>query len=85
VILQDLKEAWDAQADEHNKFESLGLDEIVAFAQEQERAKLKKVADALPELLVEYKIVSPEDGQDEGVTLDRIKRMQNFLSIYFGM
>lgn len=33
--LEELQVAWNAQADEYNQWDELGLDEIVAFAQEQ--------------------------------------------------
>ena len=35
MTLNELEAAWNAQADPFNQWEALGLDEIVAFAQQQ--------------------------------------------------
>lgn len=33
--IDELKAAWNAQADKYNQWDELGLDEILAFAQQQ--------------------------------------------------
>lgn len=40
--LDELEAAWNAKADRHNQWRELGLDEIVAFAQEVERESARK-------------------------------------------
>ncbi len=42
MTLEELKAAWNAQADECNQWSELGLDEIVAFAQKVEREACAK-------------------------------------------
>ena len=48
MSIDELKAAWNAQADKYNQWDELGLDEIVAFAQYQEREACAKVCDELP-------------------------------------
>ncbi len=43
--LDELEVAWNAQADKFNQWQDLGLDEIVAFAQEEEREASAKRAE----------------------------------------
>lgn len=43
--LNELEEAWNAQSDRLNQWCELGLDEIVHFAQEQEREACAKVCE----------------------------------------
>lgn len=39
--IEELRAAWNAQADQYNQWDDLGLDEIVAFAQEVEREQAR--------------------------------------------
>ena len=43
--LEELEAAWNANADRFNQWSELGLDEIVAFAQEVEREACAKVCE----------------------------------------
>ena len=45
MTTDELAAAWNAQADELNQFDTLGLDEIVAFAQLVERERCACVAE----------------------------------------
>jgi hypothetical protein len=45
MSIDELKAAWNAQADAMNQWDELGLDEIVDFAQEQMREACAKVCD----------------------------------------
>ena len=43
--IEELQAMWNAQADQYNSWDELGLDEIVAFAQEVEREACAKVCE----------------------------------------
>ena len=43
--IEELQAMWNAQADKYNSWDELGLDEIVAFAQEVEREACAKLCD----------------------------------------
>ena len=45
--IDELKAAWNAQADRYNHWDELGLDEIVAFAKAVEREACAKLCDRL--------------------------------------
>jgi hypothetical protein len=47
--LDELEAAWNAKADRDNQWQELGIDEIVAFAQEVERKACAKVCRDLEE------------------------------------
>lgn len=46
MTIDDLSEAWNAEVDAWNQWDSLGLDEIVAFAQKMERESCAAALDA---------------------------------------
>lgn len=45
--IDQLKAAWNAQADKHNQWDDLGIDEIVSFAQTQECLACAQVCEEL--------------------------------------
>ncbi len=45
--LEELKNAWNAQADKYNQWDELGHDEIVALAQQRAIAKLNREIERL--------------------------------------
>lgn len=45
MTLDELEAAWNAQADQHNQWCDIGLDEKIAYAQQVEREACAKVCD----------------------------------------
>lgn len=46
-MMDSLKEAWNLQADQHNQWDDLGIDEIIEFAQKVEREACASLCDSL--------------------------------------
>lgn len=42
LTVEDLKHAWNSEADNYNQWDDLGLDEIIEFAQQQIIARLRR-------------------------------------------
>lgn len=68
MTIPELQAAWNAQSDKHNQWDELGIDEIVAFAQQMEREACAKVCD-------EYAEGSRENMAD--VCADKIRARSN--------
>lgn len=47
MTIEELKAAWNAQADKFNQWDDLGIDEIVNFAQKQECEACAQVCEEL--------------------------------------
>ena len=46
MTLKELEAAWNAEADHYNQWPNLGLDEMIEFAQQQEREACAKICES---------------------------------------
>lgn len=64
-----LKSSWNEQADEHNQWDSLGLDEVIEFAQAVEREACAKICDSYSSICadaIRARANSDIEGKDNG-------------------